>query len=118
MATALVRSPVIDRCYTPFLLSIRRSRIHKRGVYAEEFIPARRKVIEYTGDRSSLRETARRGDNSLPYLLTLDNYWTIDGAVVGSGDEIIYQCCESNLRRCILEGHILYWSKRDIEPGE
>lgn len=118
MATALVRCPVIDRRYTPFLLSIRRSRIHKRGVYAEEYIPARRKVIEYTGERISRRETARRGDNSLTYLFTLDNYWTIDGAVGGSGAEIINHCCEPNLRSTIHKGHILYWSKRDIEPGE
>jgi SET domain-containing protein len=118
MATALIAAPVIDPRYTPFRLVIRRSKIHKRGVYAVEFIPERRKVIEYTGERVNRREAKRRGDNSLTYLFTLDDYWTIDGAVGGSGAEIINHSCEPNLRSTIHKGHILYWSKRDIAPGE
>ncbi len=118
MATALIAAPAIDPRYTPFRLVIRRSKIHKRGVYAAEFIPERRKVIEYTGERVNRREAKRRGDNSLTYLFTLDDYWTIDGAVGGSGAEIINHSCEPNLRSSIHKGHILYWSKRDIERGE
>ncbi len=118
MASVLVASPTIDSRYTPFRLSIRESKIHQRGVYAEEFIPARRKVIEYTGERISRRETKRRGEGSFTYLFTLDDYWTIDGAVGGSGAEIINHSCDPNLRSSIHKGHILYWSKRDIRRGE
>ena len=118
MAGSLVAAPVIDSRYTPFHLSIGPSRIHRRGVYAEEFIAVRRKVIEYTGERISRRETKRRGSNSLTYLFTLDDYWTVDGAVGGSGAEIINHSCDPNLRSSILRGHILYWSIRDIQPGE
>ena len=118
MATALIVSPSIDPRYTPFQLSIRRSRIHERGVYAGEYIPQRRKVIEYTGQKVSRREAKRRGSNSLTYLFTLNDYWTIDGAVGGSGAEIINHSCNPNLRSTIQQGHILYWSKRDIQPGE
>lgn len=118
MATPLVVEPIIDPRYTSFRLSIRESSIHHRGVYAEELIPARRKVIEYTGEKISRRETKRRGQGSLIYLFTLDNYWTIDGAVGGSGAEIINHSCDANLRSSIYKGHILYWSKRVIEPGE
>lgn len=118
MASVLIASPIIDPRYTAFRLSIRRSKIHKRGVYAEQYIPVRRKVIEYTGERINRREAKRRGNNDLTYLFTLDDYWTIDGAVGGSGAEIINHCCEPNLRSSIYRGHILYWSKRDIEPGE
>ncbi len=118
MATALVKSPLIDRRYTCFRLAIRESRIHRRGVYALERIPARRKVIEYTGEKISRRETKRRAEGPLTYLFTLDNYWTIDGAVGGSGAEIINHSCEPNLFSSILKGHILYVSKRVILPGE
>jgi len=118
MATALVKSPVIDPRYTAFALEIRTSGIHGRGVYALEPIPARRKVIEYTGEKISRRETKRRGDGPLTYLFTLDNYWTIDGAFGGSGAEIINHCCDPNLFSCILKGHILYMSKRPIRRGE
>jgi SET domain-containing protein len=118
MATALVKSPIIDPRHASFRLEIRQSKIHRRGVYALQRIPGHRKVIEYTGEKISRRETKRRGQGSLTYLFTLDDYWTIDGAVGGSGAEIINHSCEPNLRACIMRGHILYISKREIKPGE
>jgi SET domain-containing protein len=87
-------------------------------VYAAEPIPKRRKVIEYTGERISRRETRRRGLGDRTYLFTLDRYWTIDGAVGGSGAEFINHSCQPNLQARIFKGHILYVSLRDIEPGE
>ncbi len=95
------------------------SKIHRFGVYATEFIPARRKVIEYTGERISRRETKRRAEASeFTYLFTLDAYWTIDGSVGGSGAEYINHSCDPNLTSRILKGHILYISLRDIQAGE
>jgi len=75
-------------------------------------------VIEYTGERISRRETKRRAQRELNYLFTLDNYWTLDGAVGGSGAEFINHCCEPNLVARIVKGHILYISRRAIAPGE
>jgi SET domain-containing protein len=118
MATALVKSPTINPRYACFRMEIRASKIHRRGVYALERIPAQRKVIEYTGERINRRETKIRGQGDLTYLFTLDNYWTLDGAVGGSGAEIINHSCEPNLRTCIIRGHILYYSKRSIKAGE
>jgi len=67
-------------------MKLARSKIHRWGVYATEFIPAGRKVIEYTGERINRRETKRRADlRTFTYLFTLDPYWTIDGAAGGSG---------------------------------
>jgi SET domain-containing protein len=113
-----IKSPRIDPRHACFRMEIRESKIHRRGVYALERIPARRKVIEYTGERISRRETKRRGQGSLTYLFTLDDYWTIDGAAGGSGAEIINHSCDPNLYSCIAKGHILYMSKREIRPGE
>jgi SET domain-containing protein len=118
MATAPVRFPAIDPRYARFKLAIGESSIHHRGVYAEEPIPPRRKVIEYTGQKISRRETKRRGQGDLTYLFTLDDYWTIDGACGGSGAEIINHSCDPNLFTWICRGHILYMSKRLIQPGE
>jgi SET domain-containing protein len=115
---ALIKSPSIDPRHACFRLVIRESKIHRRGVYARERIPPRRKVIEYTGERINRRETKRRGEGRITYLFTLDSYWTIDGAVGGSGAEIINHSCEPNLYANILKGHILYMSKRAILPGE
>jgi SET domain-containing protein len=118
MATKLIQSPKIDERYACFRLRIRKSRIHRFGVYAAEPIPARRKVIEYTGERISRRETKRRGAGSITYLFSLDDYWTLDGAIGGSGAEIINHSCEPNLFASIRQGHILYFSRRVIQPGE
>ena len=77
-------------------------------------IPARSKVIEYTGERISRRETKRRGFGLETYSSRLDDYWTIDGSVGGSGAEYINHSCQPNLRARICKNHILYMSKRAI----
>ena len=99
-------------------MALRQSPIHRTGVYAAEPIPARRKVIEYTGERISRKETRRRGMGPHTYLFTLDDYWTVDGSVGGSGAEYINHSCDPNLRASIVKGHILYLSKREISVGE
>lgn len=100
-------------------MKLARSTIHRWGVYTKEFIPARRKVIEYRGEKISRKETKRRAESSdLIYLFTLDPYWAIDGSVGGSGAQYINHSCEPNLIARIIKGHILYMSLRDIKAGE
>jgi SET domain-containing protein len=118
MATRVIASPSIDPRYANFRLEIRQSKIHQRGVYALEPIPARRKVIEYTGERLNRRDAKRRDRGSVTYLFSVDDYWTLDGAVGGSGAEIINHSCDPNLRANVLKGHILYFTKRAIRAGE
>jgi SET domain-containing protein len=108
----------IDPKHARYRLHLSHSPIHRWGVYAAEPIPYRRKVIEYTGERISRRETLRRGQGELTYLFTLDNYWTLDGAVGGSGAEYINHSCDPNLYSWNLKGHILYMSRREIRRGE
>jgi SET domain-containing protein len=112
--------PSINPEYAQFRLSVKPSRIHRWGVYAAEPIPARRKVIEYTGERISRKETRRRSDEQdrMIYLFTLDSYWTLDGAVGGSGAQYINHCCDPNIVTVIRNGHILYMSRRPIRRGE
>jgi SET domain-containing protein len=111
--------PVVDARHACFKLLVKPSKIHRWGIYAGERIPARRKVIEYTGQRISRRETKRRADErEFNYLFTLDPYWCIDGAVGGSGAEFINHSCDPNCYASIQKGHILYMSARVIRPGE
>jgi len=77
---------VIDGRYSCYRLRVDGSKIHRWGVYADEDIPANRKVIEYTGEKIGRREAKRRWHT--PYLFVLDNYWTIDGGVGGSGAQV------------------------------
>ena len=113
-----VRAPRIDPQHACFDIVIRRSKIHRYGVFAGQRIPANRKVIEYTGKRLNRKEAKYRGDGDYTYLFAVDDYWTLDGAIGGSGAEIINHSCDPNLRSCIFKGHILYFSLRPIVRGE
>src|SRR5271155_3939521 len=115
----------IDPRFTPFLLLVGRSRIHRHGVFAGETIPRNRKVIEYTGERISWRASARRFNNILRtgrprrfYFFILNRRWVIDGAVGGSGAELINHSCDPNLARRRIRGHIYYYSRKRIRTGE
>jgi uncharacterized protein len=111
--------PSIEPRHAGYKLVVKKSKIHRWGIYAGERIPARRKIIEYTGERISRRETKRRADErEFNYLFTLDPYWCIDGAVGGSGAEFINHSCDPNCYASIQKGHILYMSARVILPGE
>jgi SET domain-containing protein len=112
--------PVIKEEYASFRLVPKKSKIHRWGIFAGEDIPPRRKVIEYLGEKINRMETKRRGDaqDRTIYLFTLDNYWTLDGAVGGSGAEFINHCCDPNVTTEIRGGRIIYISRRPIRKGE
>jgi SET domain-containing protein len=112
----MVRS--IGPPHTPFRLAVRRSPIHRLGVFARETIPAGRKVIEFAGERIGFREARRRWNPRLNYLFALDDKVVIDGSVGGSGAELINHCCSPNLHTRCLRGHLLYFSSRVINKGE
>jgi SET domain-containing protein len=112
------KQPALDPRHCCFRLRLAPSKIHRWGVYAEENIPANRKVIEYTGERISRVETKKRAGKPLNYIFTVDSYWAKDGAVGGSGAEYINHSCEPNIRTMITKGRILYMSKRPIVKGE
>src|SRR5579863_7022415 len=118
MGTDLVKAPRLDEKFACFELEIRRSKIHRYGVFAGQRIPANRKVIEYTGQRLNRKQAKIRGDGDFTYLFAVDPYWTLDGAVGGSGAEIINHSCSPNLVSRIMKGHVLYMSLRTIKPGE
>jgi SET domain-containing protein len=115
----------IDESVAEYRLLIRRSRIDGLGVFAAETIPARRKVIEYTGKRITGQQMARRirhilkRRGSLPrYVFRLDRYWRIDGEIGGSGAERINHSCDPNLAARRVHGRILFFSVRRIPTGE
>ena len=115
---AVALTGTINPEHAAFRMRVGASSIHRLGVFADESIPAGRKVIEYTGERVNRRESRRRWDPTRSYLFTLNPYWSIDGAIGGSGAEYINHSCEPNLRTRMMRGHILYFSKRTIERGE
>jgi len=110
------RTARIDPGFCCFRLRVGRSKIHGRGVYADQDIPPNRKVIEYTGEKITKKEARKR--RHTPYLFVLSHRWMLDGAVNGSGAELVNHSCAPNLVTRIFKGHIIYMSLRPIRKGE
>ena len=107
-----------------FKLRIRRSRVERFGVFAEETIPPRKRVIQYTGERIGKREVARRtvrnflaGKVGRVYLVRLNRRSSLDGSVGGSGAEFINHSCDSNLTMRRIRGQVFLYSFRKIRAG-
>lgn len=94
------------------------SSIHGWGIYASGLIPARRRVIEYTGQRIDAVEAWRRRIRPHIYIFLIGPGRMVDGAIGGSGAEFINHSCEPNLYASIRRGRIWFVSKRRIEAGE
>ena len=114
----IVETPKVNPKFAKYKVEVRPSKIHRWGVYALEDIPAKRRVMEYTGERISRKETKIRAERPLNYIFTLNKYWALDGSVGGSGAEYINHCCDPNLYAWVFKEHILYMTKRPIVKGE
>ena len=112
------RVPRIDRNLSWFKLKYAPSVIHRWGVFTREDIPARRRVIEYSGERVSVAEARRRSVRRHLYLFWLSPRRAVDGGVRGSGAEFINHSCEPNLRATLTRGRIYLVSVRPIVAGE
>lgn len=111
--------PRIDPRHARFRVQIGASPIHRWGVFAEEQIPARRNVIEYSGELVNPVEAYRRTkDATETYAFKLDEFWRIDGMVGGTGAQFINHSCDPNLRWRILGDRVLCQSVRPIAAGE
>jgi SET domain-containing protein len=110
--------PTLDAAACFVALRHARSPIHRWGIFASEDIPAGRRVIEYTGQRVSPDEAARRSLRSQLYLFYLSPTQQIDGAIGGSGAEYINHSCEPNLRAAVSSRRLYLLSVQPIESGE
>ena len=100
-------------------LAIKKSPINGKGCFATVFFPKNHKITEYAGERIPQREVMRRARHRRKLrICAVDSYWSIDGSVGGNGSHYINHSCEPNCYLKILYGHILFFARRDISPGE
>ena len=119
IAKPSVQGRAIDARFACFRLRAGRSGIEGTGVYAREPIPARRKVIEYTGEKINMREAVRRlRGRHYHYIFRVSRRSCLDGRIGGSGAQLVNHCCDPNLFAWITKGHILLMSRRRIRTGE
>jgi SET domain-containing protein len=93
---------------------VRRSRTGL-GLFATTIIPARRRIIEYTGPLITNEEVEKsRGK----YFFGLDEKYSVNGSPRDNLARYINHSCRPNAEAIISGRRIWIWSRRVIRPGE
>lgn len=103
---------------------VRNSPIHGRGVFAGRTIRKGTCIVEYRGERISVREAERRPDSDPdnPYhtfLFELNDGRVIDASVRGNAARWINHCCVPNCETIEYDdGRVFIQARRTIRAGE
>jgi SET domain-containing protein len=125
MASSLLRQSPMPaatlRPKPPYI--VRNSPIHGRGVFARRTLRKGARIIEYRGERISMKEAERRPDSDPdnPYhtfLFELDDGRLIDAAVRGNAARWINHSCTPNCEPVEDDGRIYIEARRTIRAGE
>jgi uncharacterized protein len=102
-------------------ISVRRSPIHGRGVFALRKIRKGERIIEYRGERVTHREADRRyPEDDAPHtmLFIVDNKTVIDATRTGNSARWINHSCRPNCESIDDDKRIYIEARRDIRKGE
>lgn len=95
------------------------SAIDGLGVFAEEAIPARRKIGEMRGESISVREARRRAKGrERIHIVEVSETRAVDATDSPEPMRNINHCCAPNAVLRIRQGRVEFYALRDIEPGE
>lgn len=102
-----------------FALHAGPSRIDGQGVFADEAIPARRKIGEMRGELISVAEARRRikGRERI-HVVELSSKRAVDATHDAGVMRFINHSCSPNAVLRIRQGRAEFYALRDIEPGE
>ena len=100
----------------------RRSSVSGWGVYAQERIPKNKRIVAYTGERISHKESLSREakylDSGEIWCFKLNSRWVIDASVGGNHARFINHACKPNCYTQIIGGTIWVRAGRTIAAGE
>ena len=105
----------------PIAVSVRKSAIHGRGLFADAPVAAGARIIEYAGQKISLAEGVRRDAyyNSIGYTLLIKLQTHYIDALIG-GNEAIYinHSTQPNAEAVEVRGRVYIEALRDIAAGD
>jgi uncharacterized protein len=103
-------------------VTVRRSPIHGRGVFALQALHAGERIFEYRGKLTTWREAARhwesRTDCAHTFLFGLSDGRVIDGGRGGNGARWLNHACAANCETIEIGGRIFIDAACDIGAGE
>jgi uncharacterized protein len=108
----------INPKFARYRMRIGRSATHRYGVFALEEIPAKRRVIEYTGKHLNLVQAFKIQAPKDIYIATIHTNLYVDGRRGGSGAEFMNHSCAPNLAVRRIGRHLYLYSRRKIGAGE
>jgi SET domain-containing protein len=100
-------------------LRVKKSHIQGKGLFTDVPVPARRKLGEFTGERISTREAAKRARGAKRIaIVDVTEREAIDGSVRGGPFQFLNHSCEANLFIRIAYGRVEFYARRNIKAGE
>jgi uncharacterized protein len=105
--------------YQKYAVAVAASRIDGQGAFADEAVPARRKIGEIRGESISVAEARIRATRSERIMIVeLSARRAIDFS--RSADPMRYtnHSCRPNARLCIRQGRVEFYALRDIAAGD
>jgi SET domain-containing protein len=94
------------------------SPIHGTGAFAKSDIPARTRVVEYSGERIDKEESLRRCAAGNEFIFALNDDWDLDGSVPWNQARFLNHSCEPNCEAERVGEQIWIIAIRDIPAGE
>jgi uncharacterized protein len=104
-------------------VTVRKSSIHGRGVFALQAIPAGQRILEYRGEVTSWRRAAARYQRSgiagHTFIFGLADGRVIDGSVGGNSARWLNHSCQPNCEAIEDEwGRVFIDALSDVTPGD
>lgn len=103
-------------------VTVRRSPVHGRGVFALRPLRAGERIFEYRGKLTTWREAARhwqsRDDSAHTFLFGLSDGRVIDGGRGGNGARWLNHACDANCETVEIDGRVFIDAACDIRAGE
>ena len=104
------------------MIERRKSKLHGWGVFATEPIPKNKRIIDYAGEKISMKESLRREriykKRGELWCFQINSRWLRDAAVGGNLARFINHSCHPNCYYHIVGDTIWIRAARNIQPGE
>ena len=94
------------------------SLIHGVGGFARAEIPVGTRIIEYTGEKITKKESLSRCEHNNEYIFALDDTHDLDGNAPSNPARFLNHSCEPNCEALLENGRIWMVSLRQIRAGE